>query len=92
MISDRISIQGRVHQHLYEQGDLHRIEFGAFLTELCQSIMASLSARCQRRRSFDNLGEVKFPSCRGGDQPVGDRSSVFLAVDRGVGGGGERAA
>ena len=41
VISDRISIQGRVHQHLYEQGDLHRIEFGAFLTELCQSIMAT---------------------------------------------------
>jgi two-component sensor histidine kinase len=41
VISDRISIQGRVHQHLYEQGDLHRIEFGAFLNELCQSIMAT---------------------------------------------------
>ena len=41
MISDRISIQGRVHQHLYEQGDLHRIEIGAFLAELCRGIMTS---------------------------------------------------
>jgi two-component sensor histidine kinase len=41
VISDRISIQGRVHQHLYEQGDLHRIEFGAFLAELCQGIVTS---------------------------------------------------
>jgi two-component sensor histidine kinase len=41
VISDRISIQGRVHQHLYERGDLHRIEFGTFLTELCQGIMAT---------------------------------------------------
>ena len=41
VISDRISIQGRVHQHLYEQGDLHRIEFGTFLNELCQGMMAT---------------------------------------------------
>jgi two-component sensor histidine kinase len=41
VISDRISIQGRVHQHLYEQGDLHRIEIGAFLAELCRGIMTS---------------------------------------------------
>jgi two-component sensor histidine kinase len=41
VISDRISIQGRIHQHLYEQGDLHRIEFGAFLNELCQAMMAT---------------------------------------------------
>jgi two-component sensor histidine kinase len=41
VISDRISIQGRVHQHLYEQGDLHRIDIGAFLTDLCLGIMAS---------------------------------------------------
>jgi two-component sensor histidine kinase len=41
VISDRISIQGRVHQQLYERGDLHRIEFGTFLTNLCLSIMAT---------------------------------------------------
>jgi two-component sensor histidine kinase len=41
VISDRISIQGRVHQHLYEQGDLHRIEIGTFLAELCRGIMTS---------------------------------------------------
>jgi two-component sensor histidine kinase len=41
VISDRISIQGRVHQHLYEQSALHRIEIGAFLAELCQGIMTS---------------------------------------------------
>jgi two-component sensor histidine kinase len=42
VISDRISVQGRVHQQLYETGDLHRIEFGTFLNELCQGIMATL--------------------------------------------------
>jgi two-component sensor histidine kinase len=54
VISDRISIQGRVHQHLYEQGDLHRIEFGTFLNELCQGMMATFCQDlCEIKLSVD---------------------------------------
>jgi two-component sensor histidine kinase len=51
VISDRISVQGRVHQHLYERGNLHRIEIGTFLTELCQSIVATF---------YQDTGEIKL--------------------------------
>ena len=48
--SDRISIQGRVHQHLYERGDLHRAQGPEGGTGLVEEGRAGVAGNSRRGR------------------------------------------